>query len=115
LQIVTSKGRGGRRYLPYVFTEHGVAMLSSVLNSPQAIAVNIEIIRAFIRIRQTLSTHADLTRRLDALERKYDAQFKVVFDAIRQLMTPPTDPPKPRIGYKTEEARRQARASRAAR
>jgi hypothetical protein len=89
LQFATSKGRGGHRYAPYVFTEHGVAMLSSVLNSPRAVAVNIEIIRAFIRLRHTLSAHSDLTRRLDVLEKKYDAQFKVVFDAIGQLMTPP--------------------------
>jgi hypothetical protein len=100
---------------PYAFTDYGVAMLSSVLNSERAVEVNIQIMRAFIRVREMLLTHADLTRRLDALERKYDAQFKVVFDAIRQLMTPPTDPPKPRIGYQTEQERRQARASRAAR
>ncbi len=87
-------------------------MLSGVLNSPQAIAVNIEIMRAFIRIRQTLMAHADLTRRLDSLERKYDSQFKAVFDAIRQLMTPPAETPKPRIGYQTEEQKRNARAAR---
>ncbi len=96
LQIGTSSsptaGRpvhGGRRYLPYVFTEQGVAMLSSVLNSQRAIMVNIEIMRAFVRLRQILSANADLARKLDALERKYDAQFKAVFDAIRELMAPP--------------------------
>src|SRR5712691_1782513 len=88
-QTVTSKGRGGRRHRPYVFTEQGVAMLSSVLNSPRAIAVNIEIMRAFVRLRAVLSSHADLMRKLNALERKYDAQFNVVFNAIRPLMNPP--------------------------
>jgi len=113
-QIVTSKGKGGRRYAPYVFTEHGVAMLSGVLNSPRAIAVNIEIMRAFIRLRQALSTHSDLSRRLDGLEQKYDSQFKIVFDAIRQLMATPTDLPKPKIGYQTEEQKRNARAKHSA-
>ena len=89
-QIATSKkGRGGRRYLPFVFTEQGVAMLSSVLNSERAIQVNVEIMRAFVRLREMMSTHKDLARKLEALEKKYDTQFKVVFDAIRQLMTPP--------------------------
>jgi hypothetical protein len=90
-QIGMSKteGRGGRRYLPYAFTEQGVAMLSSVLNSERAVKVNIEIMRAFVRLRQMLASNAELARKLDALEKKYDAQFKVVFDAIRQLMTPP--------------------------
>jgi len=95
----TSKGKGGRRYLPHVFTEYGVAMLSSVLNSERAILVNIEIMRTFGRLRQILSTHKDLARKLEDLEKKYDHQFKVVFDAIRQLMTPPPLPPKRRIGF----------------
>ena len=103
-QIETSKpARGGRRYLPYAFTEQGVAMLSSVLRSTRAVQVNIAIMRAFVRLRELLSTHADLARKLAAMERKYDSQFKVVFDAIRQLMTPPPpppDPPRPRIGFK---------------
>ena len=90
-------GRGGRRTLPYVFTEQGVAMLSSVLNSPRAIAVNIEIMRAFVRLRQLISTHADLARKLAALEKKYDAQFKIVFDAIRELMTPITPEEEKRV------------------
>jgi hypothetical protein len=94
----TSKGRGGRRYPPYAFTEQGVAMLSSVLNSPRAVQVNIEIMRAFVRLRQMLQSNADLGRKLEALEKRYDAQFKVVFDAIRQLMTPPAKP-KARIGF----------------
>ena len=93
-----SKGRGGRRYLPYVFTEHGVAMLSSVLNSETAAQINIEIMRAFVRLRRLLSTHEDLARKLEELEKKYDAHFRIVFDAIRQLMSPP-DPPKRPIGF----------------
>ncbi|HXZ47860.1 MAG TPA: ORF6N domain-containing protein [Usitatibacter sp.] len=89
---------GGRRYLPYVFTEQGVAMLSGVLNSKRAVMVNIEIMRAFVRLRRLLSANAELARKLDALERKYDAQFKAVFDAIRELMAPP-DKPKRSIGF----------------
>lgn len=89
-QIGTSnKGRGGRRYLPYVFTEPGVAMLSSVLSSERAIAVNIEIIRAFIKLRHMLASNVELARRVDELESKYDKQFKIVFDAIRRLMATP--------------------------
>ncbi len=85
-QFATSKeGRGGRRYLPYAFTEQGVAMLSSVLNSERAIKANIEIMRAFVRLRQILASHADLARKLEALEKKYDAQFKVVFEAIGEV------------------------------
>ncbi len=98
-QFGSSKGRGGRRYLPYVFTEQGVAMLSSVLRSKRAVRVNIEIMRAFVRLRQMISTNKDLARRLDDLEKKYDHQFKVVFDAIRQLMAPPPLPPKRQIGF----------------
>ena len=90
---------GGRRYLPQAFTEQGVAMLSSVLHSKRAVMVNIEIIRAFVRLRRILATHADLARKLAALEKKYDAQFKSVFDAIRELMTPPEPPRKRRIGF----------------
>ncbi len=101
-QFVTSSWGGRRRSLPYAFTEQGVAMLSSVLHSPRAIAVNIEIMRAFIRLRRMLASHADLARKLAALEKKYDAQFKVVFDAIRQLMAPP-EPKRRRIGFQREE------------
>jgi predicted DNA binding protein len=97
-QIVTSRW-GGRRYLPYVFTEQGVAMLSSVLRSNRAIHVNIEIMRAFVRLRQMLASNVELARKLAALERKYDAQFKVVFDAIRELMTPPEPKKKRPIGF----------------
>jgi L-lactate utilization protein LutC len=88
------------RYLPYAFTEQGVAMLSSVLSSKRAVQVNVEIMRAFVRMRQILAAHADLARKLDALEKRYDAQFKVVFEAIRQLMAPPPEPRKKRrIGF----------------
>jgi hypothetical protein len=99
-QNVTLKtGRGKhRKYLPYVFTEQGVAMLSSVLRSERAVHVNIEIMRAFVRLRQILSSNVELARKLNAFEKKYDAQFKVVFDALRQLMAPPTKPRR-RIGF----------------
>jgi hypothetical protein len=93
------KGRGGRRTAPYAFTEQGVAMLSSVLKSKQAALVNVEIMRAFVRLRQLLATHEDLARKLESLEKKYDRQFKVVFDAIRELMAPPAPPQKRRIGF----------------
>jgi hypothetical protein len=88
----------------FAFTEHGVAMLSSVLNSPRAIQVNIQIMRTFAKFREIISQHKDLARRLDELEKKYDAQFKVVFDAIRQLMRPAEpETPKRRIGFLVEE------------
>ena len=83
-------GRGQhRKYLPYAFTEQGVAMLSGVLNSERAIDVNVAIMRAFVKLREFAMTHKELSRKLNAMEKKYDTQFKVVFDAIRQLMTPP--------------------------
>ena len=104
-QIGTSKkGSGGRRYLPYVFTEQGVAMLSSVLNSERAVLVNIEIMRAFVKLRQMLASNAELSRRLDELESKYDKQFKTVFDAIRQLMTPPVRDSK-EIGFRSRSVK----------
>jgi hypothetical protein len=88
-QSGTSKpGRGGRRSRPYAFTEQGVAMLSGVLQSPRAVVVNVEIMRAFVRLRAMLVGNADLARKLAMLEKKYDAQFRVVFDAIRELMMP---------------------------
>jgi len=95
----TSSDWGGRRYPPYAFTEQGVAMLSSVLHSQRAIQVNIEIMRAFIRLRQMLVSHVELARKLDALEKKYDAQFRQVFEAIRQLMAPP-EPKRRAIGFR---------------
>jgi hypothetical protein len=99
-QTVTIQiGRGHhRKYLPYAFTEQGIAMLSSVLHSPRAVQVNIEIMRAFVRLRQMLQSNADLARKLATLEKKYDAQFKAVFDAIRDLMAPRVKP-KRRIGF----------------
>jgi hypothetical protein len=99
--LETGRGRH-RKYLPYAFTEQGVAMLSSVLRSKRAVAVNIEIMRAFVRLREMLTTHKDLANKLETLERKYDAQFKVVFDAIRQLMIPP-EPNKRKIGFLAKE------------
>ena len=102
-QIVTSNStiKMGVRYRPLAFTEHGIAMLSSVLNSERAIAANIEIMRTFVRLRQWLTSNKDLAKRLDDLETKYDRQFKSVFDAIRQLMSPPTATPKKgRIGFR---------------
>ena len=103
-QFVISSWGGLRRARPYAFIEQGVAMLSSVLRSKRAIQVNIEIMRAFVRLRRILSSHADLARKLDELEKKYDAQFKIVFDAIRQLMAPKDpEPSKKRIGFIVEE------------
>ena len=112
-QIGISKpGRGGRRYLPYVFTEQGVAMLSSVLNSKQAIQVNIAIMDAFVRLRQVLLSHEELARRLTTLEGQYteqNTQIQAVFGAIRELMNPDlsedTEDPSPvrRIGFHREE------------
>lgn len=117
-QSVTSNtGRGGRRYAPYAFTEQGVAMLSSVLGSAQAIAVNIEIMRAFVRLREVIVSNKELALRLDELESKADlmsvqhdtlahntrVQLKQVFDAIRELMTPPDTPPKRSIGFVAPE------------
>jgi hypothetical protein len=103
-QFVTLKrGRGKhRKYLPYAFTEQGVAMLSGVLRSQRAIHVNIEIMRAFVRLRQLLATHKTLARKLEELENKYDGQFKVVFEAIKLLMEPPTPPHRRRIGFGRE-------------
>ncbi len=97
-QIVTSRSWGGRRSPPYAFTEQGVAMLSSVLRSRRAVKVNIEIMRAFVRLRRMLASHADLSRKLNDLEKRYDGQFTVVFDAIRQLVTPQARPRR-RIGF----------------
>jgi len=103
-QSVTSKTdlRGGTQYPPMAFTEQGVAMLSSVLNSERAIQVNIAIMRTFTQMRQMIASHTEFARKLADLEKKYDAQFRVVFDAIRQLMTPP-EKPRGRIGFKVRE------------
>lgn len=100
---ILKTGRGKhRKYLPYAFTEQGVAMLSSVLRSKRAVQVNIAIMRAFVRLRELLSTHKDLARRLDELEKKYDSQFKIVFDAIREMMQKP-EPIRKRIGFTARE------------
>ena len=93
---------GGRRYRPYVFTEQGVAMLSSVLRSRRAILVNVEIMRAFVRLRTLVWSVAELRRKIDGLERRYDTQFKAVFDAIRELMAPPPSKEQRRIGFRPE-------------
>ena len=93
---------GDTRKLPQAFTEQGEAMLSSVLRSKRAVSVNIEIMRAFVRLRQMLSTNANLERRLNELEKKYDAQLKAIFDAIRQLMTQP-EPDRKKIGFHLKE------------
>lgn len=96
-------GRGGRRTPPYAFTEQGVAMLSGVLNSSRAIAVNIAIMRAFVKLRQLLSDNEKLARKLRAMEKKYDGQFRIVFDAIREMMEPPeVEEKKSRIGFRAE-------------
>ena len=104
-QIVISKGKGGLRYFPYVFTEQGVAMLSSVLRSKRAIEVNIEIMRVFVKLREMLATHKELARRLSELEehlRNHDQQIQSIFEAIQQLMTPP-ERPKKQIGFEVKE------------
>ena len=95
--VIPHPGRLGGA-LPYAFTEQGVVMLSGVLKSPRAVAVNIEIMRAFVQLRGMLASNAALSRKLAALERRYDEQFKIVFDAIRQMMAPP-EPKKRRIGF----------------
>ena len=102
-QSGTSSSWGGRRYPPYAFTEQGVAMLSSVLSSPRAISVNIEVVRTFVRLRSMLAENAELRRKLTELERKYDTQFKVVFDAIRQLMAPEEPTKRRQIGFRREK------------
>lgn len=100
---ILKKGQHSK-YLPYAFREQGVAMLSSVLRSKRAVQVNVEIMRAFVRLRKMLASHAGLARKLDALEEKYDEQFKVVFDAIRALMSP-SEKPRKKIGFQLKERR----------
>jgi len=107
-QFGTLKRGEHSKYSPMAFTEQGVAMLSSVLKSKGAIEVNIEIMRAFVELRKMISSHADLERKLTALEKKYDKQFKIVFDAIRALMSPPEKPRK-RIGFELRERRAKYR------
>ncbi len=105
-QFVTSSWGGLRRAAPYAFTEQGVAMLSSVLRSKRAVQVNINIMRAFVRLREMMAGHQDLAKNLAELERKYDAQFRVVFDAIRNLMEPPATTKQKQIGFRTEAKKR---------
>jgi len=110
--VTLKKGRGQhRKYLPYVFTEQGVAMLSSVLNSERAIVVNIAIMRTFVKLCEMIASHKDLAKRLDELEKKYDSQFSVVFDAVRELMRPPeTKKKKSAFGEKRKAEHRWLRA-----
>ena len=97
-QIVIPKGRGGRRYLPYAFSEHGAIMAATVLNSKTAVETSVQVVRAFVRLRQMLASNKELAHKLIELERRYDTQFKVVFDAIRELMIPP-EPQRKQVGF----------------
>jgi hypothetical protein len=115
---ISSSGYGGRRYSAYAFTEHGVAMLSSVLRSDRAVQVNIAIVRAFVQLRKTLAAHADFARKLADMERRiesHDTAIHSLFDAIRQLMSPPPAPPKPEIGFHVKEDTVRYRVRRKAR
>lgn len=103
--VIGSEKHRDPRFRPYAFTEQGVAMLSSVLRSKRAITVNIEIMRAFVKLRQMLASHAELSRRLDELESKYDKHFKVVFNAIRQLMSPSARKRK-EIGFRSRSGKK---------
>jgi len=104
-QIATSRSHGGRRYLPYAFTEHGAIMAANVLNSERAVLASVEVVRAFVRLRQMLASNAELARKLEELEAKYDRQFRVVFDAIRQLMAP-SEPKRKQIGFQAKSVKR---------
>jgi hypothetical protein len=104
-QSVTLKRGQNIKYRPYAFTEHGILMLSSVLNGERAIQVNIEIMRAFVKLRRMLASNAELSRRFDELESKYDRKFGVVFDAIRQLMSPPL-PRRKQIGFRSRSGKK---------
>ncbi len=115
-QSVTSNDRGGRRYPPYAFTEHGVVMLANLLNSPRAVAVSIEVVRVFVRLRQALAANIDLARQLDELERKVGARFaehekqlRVVFEAVRQLMADGDDVPPAKVGFEVGHVARPRR------
>jgi hypothetical protein len=96
--VMSSRKHRGRAYLPYAFTEQGVAMLSSVLRSPRAVEVNIAIMRTFVQLRRLMDTNRDLARKIEALEKKYDEQFGVVFAAIKELIAPPS-PARKKIGF----------------
>jgi hypothetical protein len=90
----------GLRRRPFAFSEHGAVMAANILNSPTAVRASIQVVRAFVRLREMLASHKELARKLEQMEKKYDAQFKVVFDAIRKLMTPPPPKPKRPIGFR---------------
>lgn len=98
-QFVISKGKGGRRHAPYAFTEHGAIMAANILKSDRAVRASVQVVRAFVKLRQMLASDTELGRKLDELEKKYDRQFKIVFDAIRRLMSPPPAKAKP-IGFR---------------
>ena len=100
----SSSKHGGRRYLPYSFTEHGALMAASVLDTPRAVEVSLYVVRAFVKLRELIASHKDLARKLDELEKKYDGQFQVVFEAIRQLMAI-EEKPKRKIGFLSKESR----------
>ncbi len=108
--VISSSSHGGRRYMAYAFTEQGVAMLSSVLRSDQAIEVNIMIMRTFVQLRQWLSSHTELAKKIEELEARYDGQFQAVFDAIRQLVNPPQPRKRRKIGFKLEGVRSSLRS-----
>jgi phage regulator Rha-like protein len=101
-QIATLKKGQHSKYTPFAFTEHGVLMLSSILNSERAIQVNIQVVRAFVKLREMMVTHEDLKRKIESMEKKYDEQFQIVFEAIKQLLTE-EDKPKKKIGYTVRE------------
>jgi hypothetical protein len=103
---VISSEHGGRRYLPYAFTEHGAIMAATVLNSPGAVEMSVLVVRAFVHFRNILVNHKQLAIKLEELERKllvHDTKFEVVFKAIRELMSPPPEKPRKRIGFRNEE------------
>ena len=102
-QSATSRGHGGRRYMPFAFTEHGAIMAATVLNSPQAVTMSLAVVRAFVKLRRMAMSVEGLARKVNALEQKYDKQFKVVFDAVRRLMAPPPEPTKRKIGFKNDD------------
>lgn len=95
---ISRKGRGGRRFAPFVFTEHGALMAANVLNSPRAVEASVQVIRAFVKMRNLIASNAELSAKITKLEAKYDTQFKSIFDAIKKLMMPP-DKPKGGIGF----------------
>jgi phage regulator Rha-like protein len=104
-QNAISKSRGGRRYLPFAFTEHGAIMAANVLNSQRAVQASVQVVRAFVKLRRILASHTELAKKLAELEGKYDSQFKIVFEAIRKLMAPPVVKRK-EIGFRPKALKR---------